>query len=68
MPAEATVIEGVVAPVFHNNVPVNDPAVNVELPQLFTTVTVGTGTLAFNGAAIPLPGELGHPFTFCVTL
>ena len=68
MPAAVTVIEGVVAPVFHNNDPVNDPAVNVELPQLFTTLTVGTDTLAFNGAAIPLPGELLHPFTVCVTL
>jgi hypothetical protein len=54
VPAEVTVIEGVVAPVFHNNDPVNDPAVNVELPQLFTTVTVGAETLAFNGAATPL--------------
>ena len=68
MPAEATVIEGVVAPVFHNNVPVNDPAVNVELPQLSITVTVGAETLAFNGAAIPLPEELVHPLTVCVTV
>ena len=68
MPAAVTVIEGVVAPVFHNKDPVNDPAVNVELPQLFTTVTVGADTLAFNGAAIPLPGLLVHPFTACVTV
>ena len=68
MPAEVTVIEGVMAPVFHINEPVNDPAVNVELPQLFTTATVGAETLAFNGAAIPLPEELVHPFTVCVTL
>jgi hypothetical protein len=40
----------------------------VELPQLFTTVTVGAGTLAFNGAAIPLPEGLVHPFTVCVTV
>src|SRR6185295_17808411 len=68
VPAEVTVIEGVVAPVFHNSDPANDPAVNVELPQLLTTVTVGAETLAFNGAAIPVPAELVHPFTFCVTL
>ena len=68
VPAAATVIEGVVAPVFHNNDPVNDPAVNVELPQLFTTVTVGEETLAFNGAAIPLPEGLVHPFTVCVAV
>ena len=66
MPAEVTVIEGVVAPVFHNKGPVKDPAVNVELPQLFTTVTVGADT--FNGAASPLPGLLVHPFTVCVTV
>ena len=56
------------APVLHNMDPVNDPAVNVELPQLSTTVTVGADTLAFNGAATPLPGLLVHPFTVCVTL
>ena len=56
------------APVFHNNDPVNDPAVNIELPQLFTTVTDGAETLAFNGAAIPLPEGLVHPFTVCVTV
>ena len=63
-----TVIEAVVAPVFHNKDPVNDSAVNVELPQLFTTVTVGADTLAFNGAATPLPGLLVHPFSVCVTV
>jgi len=68
VPAAVTVMEVVVAPVFHNNDPVNDPAVNVELPQLFTTVTVGAETLAFSGAATPLPGELVHPFTVCVTV
>ena len=61
-------IEAVVAPLLQSNEPVNDPAVNVELPQLSTTATVGAETLAFNGAAIPLPEELVHPFTVCVTL
>ena len=56
-------IEGVVAPVLHNKPPVNDPAVNVELLQLFTTVTVGADTLEFTGAATPLPGLLVHPLT-----
>ena len=59
-------IEAVVAPVLHNKDPVNDPAVNVELPQLFTTVTAGADTC--NGAASPLPGLLVHPFTVCVTV
>ena len=31
----------VVAPLLHNKDPLNDPAVSAELPQLFTTVTVG---------------------------
>ena len=57
-----------VAPVFHNNDPVNDPAVNVELPQLFTTVTVGAVTLELTGAAIPWALGLVHPFTVCETV
>ena len=61
-------IEAVVAPVLHNKDPVKDPAVNVELPQLFTTFTVGANTLAFTGAATPLPGLLVHPFMVCVTV
>ena len=40
-------MEVVVAPVFHNKDPVNEPAVNVELPQLFTTDTVGVEGTAF---------------------
>ena len=40
MPAVVTVIEEVLSPVLHNKIPV---AVvdNVEVPQLFTTVTTG---------------------------
>jgi len=41
MPPCVTVIDGVVAPLLHNKDPVKEPAVNTELPQLFTTVTVG---------------------------
>jgi|SRR6186997_1599949 len=40
-------MEVVVAPVFHNNEPVNVAAVNVELPQLFTTDIVGAEGTAF---------------------
>ncbi len=45
MPAVLTVIEEVCSPVLHNKVPV---AVvdNSEVPQLFTTVTIGAGTTA----------------------
>ena len=63
VPATVTVIDAVVAPVFHNKDPVNDPAVNVELPQLFTTVTIGAGTFDVIGAATPLPGALVQPLT-----
>ncbi len=60
-------MDEVVAPLLHNKEPVNNVAVNVELPQLFTTVTTGADEIAF-GAATPLPGRLVHPFTVCVTV
>ena len=55
-----------VAPLLHNKEPVKEPAVNMELPQLFTTVTTGADGIAF-GAATPLPEGPVHPFTVCVT-
>jgi hypothetical protein len=61
-------MDGVVAPVLHNNDPVKPEAVNTELPQLLTTLTAGVATAAFTGAAMPLPGALVHPFTVCVTV
>lgn len=42
-----TVIDDVVAPLLHNNDPVNELAVNTELPQLLTTVTTGADGIAF---------------------
>ena len=56
-----------VAPLLHNNEPVKDVAVNIELPQLSTTDTVGADGIAF-GVATPLPGRLVHPFSVCVTV
>jgi hypothetical protein len=51
-----TVIDGVVSPVLHNNVPVKFDAVSVDVPsQLFVTVTVG-GAGGLPGFATPLPG------------
>jgi len=67
VPAVVTVIDEVVAPLLHNNGPLNEPAVNVELPQLFSTVTTGADGMSF-GAATPLPEELVQPFTVCVTV
>ena len=66
MPAVVTVMDEVVAPLLHNKEPVKDVAVNIELPQLFTTVTTGAVGIAF-GAATPLPEGLVQPFTVCVT-
>src|SRR5678815_1666926 len=66
VPAVVTVIDEVAAPLLHNNEPVKDVAVNIELPQLSTTDTVGADGMDF-GAATPLPEELVHPFTVCVT-
>jgi len=60
-------IDEVVAPLLHNKEPVKDVAVNVELPQVFTTVTTGADGIAF-GAATPLPEGLVHPFTVWVTV
>jgi len=67
VPAVVTVIEDeVIASVLHNKEPVKDAAVNVELPQLFTTDTTGADGIAC-GAATPLPEGLVQPFTVCVT-
>jgi len=61
VPAVVTVMAAVVAPVLHRNVaPVSPVAVRTELPQLFTTVTVGAGGI-ISGAAVPEPAGLIHP-------
>jgi len=59
-------MDEVVAPLLHNNEPVKDVAVNIELPQLSTTDTVGADGIDF-GAATPLPEGLVQPFNVCVT-
>ena len=56
-----------VAPLLHNNEPVNDPAVNTELPQLLVTDTVGAAGVVF-GAAVPEPAVLIQPLTDWVTV
>ena len=60
VPALATLIDGVVAPVDHNKL---DPVVDkVELPQPFETTTTGAlGTAV--GLATPDPLALMHPPT-----
>src|SRR5712671_7977532 len=65
--AFVTVMDDVVAPLLHNNDPVKFEAVNTELPQLFTTPTVGADGAA-TGAGVPLPVALVHPPTVCVTV
>ena len=59
-------MEEVEAPVLHKIVPaaVVD---NTELPQLFTTFTIGVDGDSL-GAAVPEPAALVEPFTVCVTV
>lgn len=59
-------MDGVVARVFHSNVPVA-VVERIELPQLFATVTTGVAGTAL-GADVPLPAKLVHPFTVVVTV
>ena len=67
-----TVIDAVVAPVLHNNVPVVPVAVNTELPQLFTTLTPGVEGIAFTvkTAAFEFtePLLLVHTARYCLLL
>ena len=60
-------MDGVVAPLLHNNVPVKFAAVKTELPQLLTTDTVGADGITL-GADVPLPAALMHPFIVWVTV
>ena len=53
-------IDAVVSPVDHSKL--EPVAVNVDDPQLSTTVTVGADGIA-NGFAVPVPGALVHPPT-----
>ena len=62
VPAVVTVMDDKVAPLLHNKEPVKPEAVNTELPQLLTTVTVGAAGVVF-GLAMPLAVVLVHPFT-----
>lgn len=67
MPPVVTVIDGVVAPLLHSNVPVKFDAVKTELLQLSATLTEGAVGIGL-GAAVPLPGVLVQPPTVCVTV
>ena len=60
-------MDGLVAPVLHNNDPVNPVAVNKELPQLFEHVMPEQLEL-ISVLLFRLPGALVHPFTVCVTV
>jgi hypothetical protein len=65
-------MEVVVAPLLHNKEPVNEFAVNVELPQLFTTVTPGAAGTGFtvSVAALELTALvlLVHTARYCLLL
>jgi hypothetical protein len=66
VPGSVTSIEGVVSPVDHNTDP-PDTTLNVELPQLFTTLATGAGNELI-GFADTEAGTLVHPPTVCVTV
>jgi len=69
LPAVFTVIDGVVAPVFHTNIPA--AAVdNVDVPsQLFSTVTTGAGGVAGCGLiAMLVGGDIQPSIVFIVKL
>lgn len=66
MAASFTVIDEVDAPLLHNNVPAA-VVESVELPQLFTTVTLGVTGIVL-GADVPDPVPLVHPLTVVVTV
>ena len=51
----------VVAPIFQDKVPVYEPAVSTEFPQLLVTETEGANGGVI-GADVPVPGKLVHPF------
>jgi hypothetical protein len=56
-----TVIDAVVDPVDHINVPAPD-AVNTEFPQLFTTETEGAEGIALTVIALVLAADVPHVF------
>src|SRR5678815_1879577 len=66
------VIDEVVAPLLHNNDPVNEPAVNTVLPQLLTTVTEGAAgielTVSVHGLEFTDPAEFVHTARYCLLL
>ncbi len=65
--ALVTMIEVDVAPLLHRIGPVKFEAVRTELPQLFSTVTVGaTGTTS--GEEVPLPFALVQPLMVWLTV
>lgn len=67
VPGVVTVIDGVVAPLLHNNDPLKFEAVKTEFVQLSVTVTVGATGIAF-GAAVAPPAALEQPLTVWVTV
>jgi hypothetical protein len=67
VPAVFTMIDGVLAPVFHNKTPDAKVDKVTVLSQLSTTITVGVVGVVF-GAAKPDPVTLVQPSTVVVTL
>lgn len=72
MPEVVSVIDAVVDPLLHNKIPLKDPAVSTELPQLFTTVTAGDGgielTVNVAGLEFTEPPLFVHIARYCLLL
>ena len=60
-------IDALVEPLLHKIEPLAFETVNVDVPQLFKTLTAGVAGIAF-GADTPEPAALVQPFTVCVTV
>ena len=67
-----TIIDGVAAPLLHRSVPVNDDAVNNEVPQLLVTFTTGAvgNVFTVNVAAFEftVPALLVQTAWYCLAL
>jgi hypothetical protein len=65
-------MDGVVAPLLHNNDPVNPEAVKTELPQLLATATVGAAGIALTvsvaGFEFTVPVLFVHTARYCLLL
>jgi hypothetical protein len=72
VPVVVTFIEEVVAPLFHNNAPLNEAAVIIEYPQKLLTDTRGAGGIAIavsiTALEFTVPALFFHTARYCLLL